>query len=165
MLNIISEACEAIFEALKTDYLRAPKGSEDWEKFFEKFEELRDFPHHSGGKHMRIEWPKNRRTLYYIYKGYYSIVLFTVCYTNFCFTLFVIGSYGSNNNRAILANSGMGARLENQSFNLPRNSDLIGSYFNSSPFLFLVDEIFTLRTWPLRPSPVRNLLEDERVHN
>ena len=55
MLNIISEACEAIFEALKTDYLRAPKSSEDWENFFEKFEELWDFPHHSCDKHMRIE--------------------------------------------------------------------------------------------------------------
>lgn len=64
-----------------------------------------------------------------------------------------------------MANSGMGARLENQSFNLPRNADLVGSYFNSSPFLFLVDEIFTLREWPLRPSFGRNLLEDERVYN
>ena len=96
-MNIISETCEAIFEALKTDYLRPPKGSEDCEKISENFEEHWDFPCAIDGKHIRTEYPKNSGTLYYNYKGYYSLVLLAVCDANYCFTLFDIGSYDSNN--------------------------------------------------------------------
>ena len=64
------------------------------------------------GKHIRIECPKNPGTLYYNYKGFFSIVLMAECDANYCFTLFDIGSYGSNNDSGILANSEMGMRFE-----------------------------------------------------
>ena len=65
----------------------------------------------------------------------------------------------------VVANSRMGARLKNQSFNLLHDTDLVGSYFKPLPFFLFADEILPLRPWLLRPSPQRTLLEDERVYN
>lgn len=137
MSNIISETCEATFEALKTDCLRRVfKDSEDCEKISEKYEKLWDFSHALSainGKHIHTEHPKNSEALYYNYKDYYSLVFLPVCDANYCFMLFDIGSYDSNNNSSILANSRIGARLENQSFDLPRDTDLFGCDFKPLP--------------------------------
>ena len=161
--NIVFETCEAIFEALKVDYLQAPKDSEGWEKISEKPGELWDFPHVLGainGTHIRIECPKNSGTLYYNYKDYYSLVLLAVCGANYCFTRFDIGSYDSNNDNGILTNSEMDARLENQSFDLRRDTDLVACV----GFL-LGDEIFPLTSRLLKPFSGRNLPKDNYRHS
>ena len=101
---------EKLFQSLKT-YLRAPKNDTEWNEISDKFEEQWNFSHVIGaidGKHIRIECPKNPGTLYYNYKGFFSIVLMAVCDANYCFTLFDVGSYGSKNDSGILANSEMG---------------------------------------------------------
>ena len=65
-----------------------------------------------NGKHIRIECPKLSGTQYYNYKGFYSIVLFTICDANYCFTLFNSGQFGSNNDGGVLANSELGQLFE-----------------------------------------------------
>ena len=102
---------DAIFESLKSEYLKAPETSQDWTNISKQFNEKWNFPHVIGsidGKHIRIECPKKSGTLYYNYKGFYSIVLLAVCDANYSFTLFDIGSYESNNDSGVLANSEMG---------------------------------------------------------
>ena len=96
------------------------------------------------GKHIRIECPKNSGTLYYNYKGFFSIVLMAVCDANYCFTLFDIGSYGSNNDSGILANSEMGMRFEVKDFILPQDKDLEECPYKPLPYFLLGDEIFPL---------------------
>ena len=75
--KIVSETCEAIYEALKDPYLRLPSSSEDWKSISERFEDIWNFPHVVGavdGKHIRIECPKLSGTLYHNYKGFFSMV-------------------------------------------------------------------------------------------
>ena len=97
------ESCNAIFEALETDYVRAPSSTSQWQNISEQFDEQWNFPHVIGtidGKHIRIECPKESGTMYYNYKGFFSIVLLAVCDANYCFTLFDVGS---KNDSGILA--------------------------------------------------------------
>ena len=64
------------------------------------------------GKHICSEYPKLSGSLYHNYKGVYSMVLLTVCDVDNSFTMYDIGSYGSNNDSGVLANSTFGKRLD-----------------------------------------------------
>ena len=106
--KIISETCDAIYTVLKDTYLPPPQSKEEWLEISSKFEELWDRPHVIGrlaGKHTRIERPKLSGTVYHNYKGLFSIVPLAICDANYCFTLFDLGQFGSNNDSGVLASS------------------------------------------------------------
>ncbi|XP_066936564.1 putative nuclease HARBI1 [Clytia hemisphaerica] len=166
--NILSEVCKAIFDCLKGEYLRQPGTAEEWANISDQFEEQWNYPHVIGaidGKHIRIECPKKSGSLYYNYKGFFSIVLLAVCDANYCFTLFDVGAYGSNNDSGVLANSEMGMRFAEQDYDLPKEEKLSGCNFGSLPYFLVGDEIFPLKPWMMRPFPGRCLPEDERIYN
>ena len=167
--KIISETCVAIYESLKTQYLSCPTSPEDWKRIASKFETDWQFPHVIGaidGKHIRIECPKNSGTLFHNYKGFFSLVLLAICDSNYCFTLYDVGGYGSNNDSGILANSEMGRQFEEQKLNLPDPDKLLGCNFEPLPYFLLGDEIFPLKSWLLRPYPGRSATEEEeRIYN
>ena len=73
-----------------------------------------------------------------------------ICDANYCFTLFDLGQYGSNNDGGILANSKMGDLSETNSRNVPGDSNLDDSSINL-PYFLLGDEIFPLKKWLMRP--------------
>ena len=79
---------------------------------------------------------KNTGSLYHNYEGFFSIVLLAMCDANYCFTLFDLGSYGSNNDSGILAHSEMGNRFEFNEMNLPEPTYLPGITMQNLP-LFL----------------------------
>ena len=79
-----------------------------------RFENTWNFPQCIGaidGKHL-IECPKMTGTYYYNYKGFCSIVLLAICDSNYCFTLFDLGHYGSNNDSVVLVKSKIGEMIE-----------------------------------------------------
>ena len=59
-------------------------------------------------KHIRIKAPINNGSLFYNYKGYFSMILMAICDARYVFTLVDIGSYGSNNDSGIFRESAMG---------------------------------------------------------
>ena len=99
--NIISETCEAIFSSIKSTCLNPPYSPKDWKNISLQFQEKWNFPHTIGPIDIG-ECPKNSGTLHYNYKGFFSIVLLTVCDANYCFTLYNLRGYRSNNNSGIL---------------------------------------------------------------
>ena len=60
-------------------------------------------------KHIKIECPKLSRTVNHNYKGIFRIALLAICDANYCFTLFDLGQFGSNNDGGVLASSQVGA--------------------------------------------------------
>ena len=105
------------------------------------------------GKHVAIECPKNSGSLYYNYKGFFSIVLMAVCDARYCFTLVNVGNFGSNNDSGMLAKSSMGKRFEEQKINVPNAKSLLGYAEDKLPFFLVGDEIFPPKTWLMRPYP------------
>ena len=108
---IIRETCEAIFETLAGEYLHPPSSTEEWENIAGDFQEIWNLPHIVGaidGKHIRIQFPQQSGTLFHNYKLLFSFILLPICDAHYCFTLFDVGQYGSNNDAVVLANSSIG---------------------------------------------------------
>ena len=111
-------------------------------------------PHVIGcldGKHIRIECPK-LRALYHNYKGFFSIVLLAISDANYCFTLFDLGQFGSNNDSGVLVSSQMGEMFEEELLPMPEDRKLNDSNNEDLPYLLLGDEIFPLKKWLMRPN-------------
>lgn len=70
-----------------------------------------------------------------------------------------VGSYGKDSDGGVLSNSNILKRLENKTLKLPYPSKLPNSNI-ISPYTFIADEAFPLRTYMMRPYP-RRLLNDE----
>ena len=77
-----------------------------------------------------------------------------ICDANYCFTLFDIGQYGSNNDSGVLINSKMGKMFENNELEIPVKSS-INKY--TLPYFLLGDVIFPLKQWLMRPYPGKKM--------
>ena len=71
-----------------------------------------------------MECPKLSGTLYYNYKGFFGMVLLAVCDANYCFILFDLGYYESNNDSRFLANSQMGQMFDDDLLHVPPDTKL-----------------------------------------
>lgn len=75
--EIIPEVCKAIYECLKTEYMRMPC-LEEWKRISSRFMELWNFPNCIGaldGKHVVMRKPWHAGSAYHNYKDSESIVL------------------------------------------------------------------------------------------
>ena len=165
--NIIQETCQAIWDALNEEYLRAPTSSDEWKNIANEYMALWNFPHCVGaidGKHIAIQCPGNSGSLFYNYKGFFSIVLMAVCDAHYVFSLVNIGDFGSNNDSGVLQNSAMGRALESNTLGIPDAEHFEGIQ-DPLPYFLVGDDIFGLKTWMQRPFPGRNILENQRIFN
>ena len=133
---IIAETTEAIYSSLRDEYLRVPCSSQAWLQISKDFENTWNFPHCIGvldGKHIRIQCQRLSGSRYNNCKGYFSIVLLAVCDAKYCFTLFDLRKYGSNNDSGVLMKSRMSELFENEKLNIPSASHINNFPINPVP--------------------------------
>lgn len=166
--HIIRETCAAIWNSLAEQYLKPPHTSADWKNISNGFEELWNLPHCVGaidGKHINMKCPNNSGSLYYNYKGFFSLVLMAICDAHYIFTLVDIGEYGSNNDSGVLSHSQMGKALDKGSMSFPQAEKLSGCPISQLPYFLVGDEAFGLKSWLQRPYPGKHLTEEKRIFN
>ena len=75
--RMIKSTCDAIWIELKDKHMKLPERS-DWESIEEGFRTKWNFPNCCGAidrKHMNIQAPKNSGSMFFNYKGIFSLVL------------------------------------------------------------------------------------------
>ena len=78
---MVREVCNVIVDDMRLEYVRCPVVAAEWKVIADLFWRRWNFPHTCGaidGKHIAIKKPKNSGSLYFNYKGFFSIVMLAV---------------------------------------------------------------------------------------
>lgn len=144
-----------------------PENETEWTEIAEEFETKWNFSHCIGscdGKHIAIEKPPGSGSLFYNYKGFFSIVLFAVVNANYEFMYIHTGTNGSVADGAILKCTKFYKKMMNNSLNLPSPSPLPGTN-EIVPYVFLGDSAFALNKNLMKPFPFKNINRSQRIFN
>ncbi|XP_003389732.2 PREDICTED: putative nuclease HARBI1 [Amphimedon queenslandica] len=165
--HIIYKTCCVLWKVLHKKYLPFPSTEDEWKKISHQFWMLWQFPNCLGaidGKHVRIQAPNNSGSMFFNYKGTFSIVLMAICDAHYRFIMVDIGEGGKESDGGVFSNCTFGQRLMEQSLQLPLPNALPGTSV-VAPYVFVGDEAFPLRPDLLRPFPGSNLSEKQSVFN
>lgn len=84
---------------------------------------------------------------------------------NYNFIAVDVGAYSKNTDGGILAHSNLGKSLENGSLNIP-NDEILPNTNNSTLYIILDDEAFSMKTYLMRPYPGKQLDDlSKRIYN
>ena len=103
-------------------------------------------------------------SLYYNYKGYFSVILMALVDANYKFIWVSVGANGSASDAQVFNHSELRTMLEENNLGL-LDADTLPGDDRNTPFLLIGDDAFPLRTWMLKPYSRRNLTDDERIFN
>ncbi|PNF38452.1 hypothetical protein B7P43_G04032 [Cryptotermes secundus] len=127
--------------------------------YFEKW----NFPNCLGsidGKHIRLKSPAKSGSIFFNYKQFFSIVLLAIVDAKYRFLMVDVGAYGKDSDAGVFCNSVIHQNIRNGSLPLPKDKQL-PNFEQNSPFVFIGDEAFPLRTYLLRPYPGRRVQNNE----
>lgn len=95
----ISQIIKQVFNAIakRMKHLMPPPSETDWKNHAHNFLTKWNFPNCIGaidGKHVRIQCPPNSGSLYFNYKGFFSVVVLAVVDADYKYIVVDVGSFG-----------------------------------------------------------------------
>ena len=133
----------------------------------EGFEQRWNFPHACGaldGKHIAIKAPRRSGTVFFNYKGFFSIVLLALVDSDYKFLWADVGSNGSSSDCGVFNVSPLRAALESGDIGFPAPSPMTNED-KDTPFFLVGEDAFPLRTWMMKPFSHRGMSNEERIYN
>ena len=131
----------------------------------QSFETRWQFKHCVGavdGKHIAIRPPTDTGTLFYNYKGGYSIVLMAVADSRYRFIYFDVGANGSASDSGIWNRCSLKKAIEEQRVRFPAAKPLQeGNADSTAPFVFVGDDAFPLGQHMMKPFRFRDVSQSE----
>lgn len=104
------------------------------------------------GKHVVIVSPNNSGSMFYNYKGTYSIVLFAVVDAHYNYMYADVGCQGRVSDGGVFRSTSFFKKLVTNNLNLPDNEPLMGREMLVPPVL-VADDAFPLTTSIMKPYP------------
>ncbi|XP_039284058.1 protein ALP1-like [Nilaparvata lugens] len=161
----ISKAISKCLESIVKKFLHVvmPEPTEEqFKKISADFERLWNYPMCCGaidGKHIRIVCPPKSGSLYFNYKGFFSVVLLAIVDAQYRFVAVDVGSYGREGDAGIFKKSKMGEKIIKNQFNLPQPATIAGTEIKV-PHVILGDEAFSLQDNLMKSYPREQALND-----
>ncbi|CAN7939825.1 unnamed protein product [Ixodes hexagonus] len=163
----IHATCWAIWARLKHHFMKA-RSRLNWVQIAEGFATQWQFPNCLGAvdvKHVAITAPADSGSVFFNYKGTFSIVLMAAVDSTYKYTLIDVGAEGRQSDGGVFKNSDFGRALDNRTLDVPSMARLPYTNVTVAPYVFVGDEAFQLRQDFVRPFPVKQLQDDRRVFN
>ena len=164
--TFVPQVIEAIIEEFSSE-IALPDTPDRWIDLSKDFERQWNLPHCIGaldGKHIAIRKPTGTGTLYYNYKKYFSIVLLALVDANYMFRYIDVGCSGAGSDAGIFNECDLKEALEKGRLNLPPATPLVQGQ-RHVPYFIVGDEAFALRTWLMKPIPLRQQERRQRIYN
>lgn len=146
---------------------QVPTTKEEWMDIAKDFETLHGFYNCLGaldGKHIKIQHPPNSGSLYYNYKGYYSIVLMALVNAKKEFIMIDVGCNGRVSDGGVLYYTKFWDSYQTGKLNLPEAAPLPNTT-ETFPFVFTADEAFALGPNLMKPYALKNATKEELTFN
>ena len=163
----VREVCQAIVDEYKNEVIACPTTASEWRAIAEQFARRWNTPHACGaldGKHVACRRPRNSGSLYYNYKGFYSVLLMGLVDADYNFLWIDVGGQGHMSDAQIFNESELKECLEDGSINLPQ-ADPLPHDDTNMPYFFLGDDAFGLRTYMMKPYSQRKMTNEQRIYN
>ena len=164
--KIVAETCRALIQ--KYDHMiKCPNTVEQWRDVANRFKDRWNFPHTLGaldGKHVRIRKPDKSGSVYYNYKGYFSVILMALVNADYQFMYIDVGNAGSCGDSTIFQESELLTALEADAANLPPD-EVLDNDDQPMPYFIVGDKAFRMRTWLMKPYSLAHVTEEERIFN
>ena len=157
--------------AIRTEYadevVACPVTEIEWLLVSDMFQDKWNVPHACGaldGKHIAIRCPPKSGSEYFNYKKFYSIVLMALVDADYKFLWVDVGGTGRMSDAQIFNASELKECIENRSINLP-HPDPLPNDDKDTPYFFLGDDAFALRTYMMKPYSIYGMSLDNAVFN
>ena len=165
--GIVREVCEAIIAEYANEVVSCPTTPEGWKAVADQFGARWQFHHALGaidGKHIAIICPDKSGSVYYNYKGFFSIVLLALVDADYKFMWVNVGSNGSSSDAQVFNHCDLKEAIENGTIGFPP-PDALPCDDRQMPYFLIGDDAFALRTWMMKPYSRRRMTDQERIFN
>lgn len=167
MSQFIPRVCRAIFDEYQQELFVLPSSPDAWRRHAERFGRKWNFHHACGaidGKHIAIKKPRKSGSLYYNYKGFFSIILLAVVDADYKFLWADVGANGSASDCGVFNRSRLRPALENNTMGFP-DPEPLPDDDRDMPYFLIGDDAFPLRSWMMKPFSARGLQHKDRIFN
>lgn len=147
--------------------LQVPTSAEEWKNIAENFATKWQFDHclcAIDGKHVVINKPKNSGSLFYNYKGTFSVVLFVIADANYQIIYVNTGTNGRASDGGIWESSEICRKLNNNELNIP-NPENLPRTTTKVPYVFIGDQAFPLMNNLMKPFAHRQITHSKKIFN
>lgn len=130
-----------------------PCSEDEWRKIARDFEVSWNYPHCIGacdGKHVIIQNPKNSGSMFFNYKGTFSIVLMAIADANYNFIYANVGCQGRISDGGVFRETSFYKKLATGTLKLPQPESLPGNN-KLLPYVILTDDAFPLQENIMKP--------------
>lgn len=165
--KFVPEVCAAIFEEYQDELWSTPETPDQWRPVAEAFRDRWNFPHACGaidGKHVSIVKPSKSGSLYYNYKGFFSIVMLAVVDADYKFLWCDVGAPGSSSDAGVFNRSPLEPALRDGTIGFPLPEPLPNDD-RDMPYFLLGDDAFPLRPYMMKPYSHRFQNDAERIYS